>query len=80
MSLIPSVRKAFSFFDSCCKLPRSRTVVVINDDDDDDDDSDDDGDAVAILKPPKPQAAQAHVTIRESVTGDHEKPVCEVKY
>ena len=55
-------------------------MVVINDDDDDDDDSDDDGDAVAILKPPKPQAAQAHVTIRESVTGDHEKPVCEVKY
>ena len=46
--LIPSVRKAFSFFDSCCKLPRSRTVVVINDDDDDDDD----GDAVAILKTP----------------------------
>ena len=51
LSLIPSVRKAFSFFDSCCKLPRSRTVVVINDDDDDDDD-DDDGDAVAILKTP----------------------------
>ena len=51
-------------------------MVVINDDDDDDDD----GDAVAILKPPKPQAAQAHVTIRESVTGDHENPVCEVKY
>ena len=50
LSSIPSVRKAFSFFDSCCKLPRSRTVVVINDDDDDDDD--DDGDAVAILKTP----------------------------
>ena len=48
LSSIPSVRKAFSFFDSCCKLPRSRTVVVINDDDDDDDD----GDAVAILKTP----------------------------
>ena len=72
MSLIPSVRKAFSFFDSSCKLPRSRTVVVINDDDDDDDDGD--------AKPPKPQATQAHVTIRESVTGDHENPVCEVKY
>ena len=48
-------------------------MVVINDDDDDDDD----GDAVAILKTPKPQAAQAHVAsvefILESrfhVTGD----------
>ena len=40
LSLIPSVRKVFSFFDSCCKLPRSRTVVVISDDDDDDDDCD----------------------------------------
>ena len=69
LSSIPSVRKAFSFFDSCCKLPRSRTVVVINDDDDDDDN----GDAVAILKPPKPQAAQAHVTIRESVSR-HRRP------
>ena len=49
LSLIPSVRKAFSFFDTCCKLPRSRTAVVINDDDDDDD-ADDDGDAVAIFE------------------------------